>query len=207
MLPTDIRTAFTQAAEYFASLVANVPPDAWTKPALGVWTVRDLTGHGSRSLLTVETYLAQTDPSLRPTPSGLGDYFVTVLKNMPNGGAVAGRGVEAGQALGSDPAGAVAEIVQRVLPKVSAAPDDAPMETPFGTYRLIDYLPTRVFELAIHSLDLARAVGVESDPPKIALQLTGETAIAVAIERGSCPDLLLAMTGRQSLPQGFSVVI
>ena len=46
--------------------MAAVPPDSWELPALGVWNVRDLAGHASRALLTVETYLDPLTVTDRP---------------------------------------------------------------------------------------------------------------------------------------------
>jgi hypothetical protein len=48
--------AFRQAAGWYVDMVGRVGP-RWDEPGLGVWTVRDLVGHTSRSLLTVEAYL------------------------------------------------------------------------------------------------------------------------------------------------------
>ena len=54
----DSRCAFKDAANWFAGTTALVG-DRWDRPGLGDWDVRALVGHTSRSLLTVETYLAR----------------------------------------------------------------------------------------------------------------------------------------------------
>ena len=54
----DSRRAFTDASDWFVRTAALVG-DRWTRPGLGEWDVRALVGHTSRSLLTVETYLAR----------------------------------------------------------------------------------------------------------------------------------------------------
>ena len=72
--------------------------------------------------------------------------------------------------------------------------------------RLIDYLPSRIFELAVHTLDTAAALPVTVTLP--------ETVAAVALhllaDMGLQPDkaatLLLAATGRRALPAGFWVL-
>jgi hypothetical protein len=72
---------------------------------------------------------------------------------------------------------------------------------------LIGYLPTRTFELAVHGLDLARAVGVPAPAslnPGIAASL--ELAGAIGAQLPSAGDLLLLLTGRAGLPGGLSVV-
>ena len=86
------------------------------------------------------------------------------------------------------------------LPRPHATPAVA------GGIRLSAYLPTRVFELVVHGLDICRAVGREDAPPlaaqRLALGLAGDLAAA----RGLGPELLLALTGRSALPHGFTVL-
>ena len=53
-----IREAYESAAGLFVNTVEQVGPTQWEQPGLGSWTVRDLVGHTSRALLTVELYLA-----------------------------------------------------------------------------------------------------------------------------------------------------
>jgi hypothetical protein len=43
-----------------------------------------------------------------------------------------------------------------VLAQVNTASDAVLVSTPVGGMRLIDYLPSRIFELAVHTLDIAR---------------------------------------------------
>jgi hypothetical protein len=54
-----VREAYRQAVQFFVQVVTQIPDDRWDFPGLGVWTVRDLVGHASRSLANVETYLAK----------------------------------------------------------------------------------------------------------------------------------------------------
>ena len=54
-----IREAYESAAGLFVNTVEQVRPTQWEQPGLGIWTVRDLVGHTSRALLTVEMYLAK----------------------------------------------------------------------------------------------------------------------------------------------------
>ena len=49
------QAAFVDAAVWFADVAAGVG-ERWEQPALGEWSVRDLVGHTSRALLTVEAY-------------------------------------------------------------------------------------------------------------------------------------------------------
>src|SRR6266536_5571585 len=99
----DSRRAFTDAAEWFVRTAALVG-DRWNRPGLGEWDLRALVGHTSRSLLTVETYLAR--PAAAAEVASATDYFraTRAIAASPD---VAGRGRQAGCALCDDPAGAV----------------------------------------------------------------------------------------------------
>jgi uncharacterized protein (TIGR03083 family) len=199
-----VEAGYLGAAQAFLELVRQVPGDAWSKPALGDWDVRGLTGHASRALTTVETYLAT--PASGPRQDGPVSYFLTV-RGGASAEAIAQRGRETGDALGSDPAGAVQELVQRITARVRSTPDDALLATPAGTMTLADYLPTRTFELAVHGLDLARALGLPTPAPLgPAISASLELAGAIGARLPTAGDLLLLLTGRTSLPDGLSVV-
>ena len=68
----DSRRAFADAAHWFVRTAALVG-DRWSRPGLGEWDVRALVGHTSRSLLTVETYLAR--PAATVEVASAEDYF------------------------------------------------------------------------------------------------------------------------------------
>ena len=194
---------FAEAATAYAELVAGITPDQWPEPGLGEWDVRALVGHTSRSLVTVETYLGQPAASEDlPSPAA---YLAAGL-GKADPAAVADRGRAAGQALGDDPAGFVRALVDRVLPMV-AGDDDPLITTVGGGMRLRQYLPTRTFELVVHGLDISRATGLSA--PDYSAGLLTEVlslAAAAAVLGGRGPELLLALTGRTTLPSGFSVV-
>ncbi|MET1022324.1 MAG: maleylpyruvate isomerase N-terminal domain-containing protein [Arthrobacter sp.] len=199
-----VRAGYAGAAQAFLELAERVPPQEWSRAALGEWDVRALTGHMSRALTTVETYLAT--PATGEWVAGPVDYFLTV-RGATSPDAIAQRGKETGEALGEDPAAAVRELVQRVTDLVANTPDEATVATPAGAMTLIDYLPTRTFELAVHTLDLARALGLPppaSLAPAVAASL--ELAGAIGSRLPSAGELLLLLTGRSGLPGNLSVV-
>ncbi len=199
-----IREAYEHAARKFVDTVEQVRADQWDRVALGEWTVRDLVGHTNRALLTVETYLGQPAATVEVERSA--DYFIRASAALADPASVAARGREAGQALGADPAAAVREAAERVLARVGGAADDAHLTTPVGGMRLIDYLPTRVLELTVHTLDIAAAISTRVTLPEEAAALTlGLVADLVASRPDKVAPLLLAATGRQALPPGFSV--
>ena len=85
-----IREAYEHAAALFVDVVGQIGPTRWDTPALGVWTVRDLVGHTSRALLTVESYLAKA-ATQRDLPRPV-DYFLRVQAGLADPAAVAARG-------------------------------------------------------------------------------------------------------------------
>jgi hypothetical protein len=72
--------------------------------------------------------------------------------------------------------------------------------------RLHSYLPTRTFELAVHGLDIARAVGVSFALPAEVLEEATMLAARVAVAEGHGEAVLMALTGREGLPPSFSIV-
>jgi Mycothiol maleylpyruvate isomerase N-terminal domain len=198
----DSRRAFADAAQWFVRTSALVG-DRWDRPGLGEWDVRALVGHTSRSLLTVEMYLAR--PASAVEVASASDYF-RATRTAAAGPAVAERGRDAGAALGADPAAAVAEIAGRVLPLVAGRDGTELVTTIAGGMRLEDYLPTRTFELAVHTADLASAIGAPLDVPATAATQALQVVADLAVSDGLAGSLLLAATGRPGLPAGFSVL-
>ena len=121
-------------------------------------------------------------------------------------GCVTERGREAGAALGDDPVAELTAIADRVLPRVEAEDGTALVMTIAGGMRLADYLPTRTFELVVHTADLATALGSTLDVPALAATQALGVATDLAVADGTGGPLLLALTGRTGLPAGFSVL-
>jgi hypothetical protein len=194
--------AFADAAGWFVRTTALVG-DRWAAPGLGEWDVRALVGHTSRSLLTVEAYLAR--PAETAEVPSAADYF-RATRALAADPAVAQRGRDAGTALGEDPAAAVAALAARVVPLVDAQDGETLLTTIAGGMRLEDYLPTRTFELAVHTADLATALAVPLDVPASAAAQALQLVCELAVADGLAGPLLLAATGRPSLPEGYSVL-
>jgi uncharacterized protein (TIGR03083 family) len=194
--------AFTDAAGWFVRTAALVG-DRWDQPGLGEWDVRSLVGHTSRALVTVETYL--TRPAPAADVASAADYF-RATRAAAAELAVVARGRDAGTALGSDPAAAVAQIAARVAALIDARDGTELVTTIAGGMRLGDYLPTRTFELAVHTADLATVLGVPPDVPATAAAQALRIVADLAVTGGLAGPLLLAATGRPGLPAGFSVL-
>ncbi|MDG4665666.1 maleylpyruvate isomerase N-terminal domain-containing protein [Mycobacterium sp. 236(2023)] len=203
---TAPRALYESAARSFADLVRRIPDDRWDGPGLGDWTLRDLVGHTSRSLVTVSTYLGA--PAQREDVTSAADYYVRVLELSAaiGGDAILERGRQAGRDLGADPVAAVDTLVSTVLADLDAV-DDPLIEVIGGLgIRLSSYLPTRVFEFAVHGIDIARAAGIDHAPPDDVLADAAALAARIGVALGHGPAVLLALTGRSELPPGFSVV-
>jgi uncharacterized protein (TIGR03083 family) len=201
-----IREAYASAARLFTDLVRQVRGDQWMQFGLDMWTVRDLVGHTTRSFITVETYLRSParDVKLeRPEDYYLAQGTQALLADLA---ALMERGRQAGEALGQDPLRAVLDTAERVLELVRKTPDDTVLGTPAGGMRLIDYLPSRVFELTVHSLDLGQALSVPVALPESAGSLSLHLMADIALRQGKGSALLMAATGRGPLPSGYTLV-
>lgn len=205
------RATYTEAGLAFLDLVERVPVERYGDPGLGTWDLRALIGHTARSLVTVSTYLETRAEQVDAADAAA--YFAAVSRisrgttHGTTRDAIHQRGIEAGVALGEDPMAALllardeAELALDMLEG-----EDAVVATAAGGMRVSDYLPTRTFELVVHSLDIAQAAGLEFTPPAEALADTLALAGASALRLGLGVDVLLALTGRRPLAPGTSVV-
>ncbi|WP_169253860.1 maleylpyruvate isomerase N-terminal domain-containing protein [Brevibacterium sp. 'Marine'] len=137
------------------------------------------------------------------------DYFREVLSQPGVDAVVLARGVASGEALGPRPADAFASLCDSALATISAlspAAADATIMTIGGGMRAGDYVRTRTFELVVHGIDIAAALGVE--PAVLAAALRDSLAIAVelAVQGGTGNAVLAALTGRGGLVGDFSVL-
>jgi uncharacterized protein (TIGR03083 family) len=198
----ESRQAFDTAAQWFVASAADIG-DRWEEPGLGDWDVRALVGHTSRALLTVEAYLSK--PAEEVVVDSAAGYY-RMSRSMASGPEVAQRGWDAGQALGDDPARAVAEIAARIVPVVDGCTGDELVTTIAGGMRLVDYLPTRTFELVIHTCDLATMLGAPLTVPTAAARQAMQIISELVVDDPRAGTVLLALTGRNPLPGDFSVL-
>ena len=204
---SDTRDAFVEAARWAEAVVAAVPDDAWSLPALGEWDLRALVGHTSRALSTVRNALAH--PAAVEELRGPRAYFLAAASApAADPEQVRERGVAAGAGLGADPRRAFRDLVSATESELLAVPPDRdPLVTSVaGGIRLNAYLQTRLFELVVHGLDVCRAIGLRTEVPPLPLREALSLAADLAADRGAGPELLLALTGRAPLPAGFSVL-
>jgi len=203
---TDPIPAFTSAARTFADLVHRIPASAWDGPGLGEWDLRSLVGHTSRSLITVSTYLQTTaeNEDIRSPQEYYTRVNPTALGMDPAG--VVERGRQAGRDLGDHPSEVIDGLVSRALADVADRGDPLISVIGGAGIRLHNYLPTRTFELAVHGLDIARAVDIPLELPADVVAEATALAARIAAAEGHGETVLLALTGRGQLPESFSVV-
>ena len=92
-----------------------------------------------------------------------------------------------------------------MAPLVDAQAGGELLTTIVGGMRLTDYLPTRTFELVVHTADLATVLGLSREPPVAAATHALEIMTGLALAGGNAGPLLLAATGRP-VPTVFSVL-
>ena len=202
--PDDATSLYLDAATTFADVVADIDASAWGGPGLGAWDLRGLVGHTSRALVTVLTYLDQpADVEAIDSPE---QYYALAARQSTDADAVAERGRRAGEDLGPEPAEAVQHLVERVRRKVDAADPEALIAVLGGGMRVGNYLPTRTFELVVHSLDISAATGMDVPLSMPVLAHTAALGARIAVALGEGQVVLTALTGRRPLPAGFSVV-
>ena len=191
----------------FVALCASLQADDWARPGLEGWSVRMLVGHTSRSLTTVRDYLA-AGAGKPVTLMHAFDYYpaINAQFSSANASEFSARAQAAAESLGSDPVRWLETLARDVFAQVQNTPDDAPLETLVGGMRLIDYLPSRIFELVVHSADLALAIGRPYRPDTQASLIAWSVGAAVAALSPDPMPGLLALTGRAPLPQGYSIV-
>jgi uncharacterized protein (TIGR03083 family) len=205
--PAEVRQAYDEAATAFRVVVDSIGAEEWDRPALGEWTVRELVAHTLRALLTVEAYLGveATKVELR----GPAEYFRVALDASGIHADVAARARTQVTGLGDDPAAVVAATAGRVLALVDQTPDDRVLGTFVGGITLADYLPSRVVELVVHTLDLCAALGREPLVGRLGAAVTLSTLGEVAAARPATVDvahLVRALTGRAPWPDGCNVL-
>lgn len=197
-----VRTDYAEAVAWWLDVVARVG-DRWADPGLGEWDVRALVGHTSRSLVTVEEYLAAPADAIAVADA---PGYVEATRAMLGGPGVTERGIAAGAALGGEPEAALRELAARVLGLVDARTGAEPVTTLAGGMRLVDYLPTRTLELVVHGCDLATVLGLDARPPTGPASATLTTLATLAVRGDRSAPVILALTGRDPLPPGFTLL-
>ena len=198
-------TDFGTAAHSFLDLVGEVKESQWNEPALGVWDVRSLVGHTARAILTVEQYLL-AEPAPEVTAADAEEYYVKAFTEYTDNDAIAARGVEAGKALNENAGAEFEATLERALALIEQNASDRIVAIgPIGI-PLDEYLRTRVFELVVHGMDIARATSQEHGIPADVVANVADLAARVAVRKGDGEAILFALTGRRPLRTRYSIL-
>ncbi len=201
--PNNTRAAFGASVRCFVEMLERVPADAWDKPGLGEWSVREVAAHVVRMLDRAVEYSAQPAPVDTESAAA---YYLRAMSTPGVNELIAERARESVGLLGADPAASARSIGERTLAAMEALDAVATATTPFGTVGITNYLATRVLEATLHTLDIARAAGIAVTPPPDALGLTLRLLADIAAARGDGDALALALSGRAPLPGGYNVL-
>lgn len=158
--------------------LAQVPPDAWARTALGSWTLAELVAHLVRQASRVTAYA--DEPVLdAPLLDRVTYYRYDVATVAPG---VAQRAVAEARAVDAETLPALfTEAWRDDADRAAALPAEQPLASAFGPIRLDEFLATRVLEVTVHHLDLRTALDLPA---------------AVAPEAGRVTtDLLEALLG------------
>ena len=199
----EVRNAFRESALQFIDVVERTPAEAWDAPGLGEWTLRELVAHVLGAFRGPD--IAEPDGGEIAAESAAA-YYVKAMDSPRIHEEVAERARRSVEAFGEDLAEAARTVVARCVGAVEGLDDNAAVATNIGAVRLIDYLPTRVLEVVVHTLDIADAAGVAFEPGhdglRVSLALLGE----IAVENGDGAALALGLSGRRALPGGYNVL-
>lgn len=195
---------FSLCARAFIDVVGRIRHEQWERPGLGVWNVRGLVGHTARAILTVENYLEADEPGTVSIPDA--ESYYTDLSAQFTDDGIAARGVEAGEWLGEHPVAVLREALDHTESLIAEQPPLRIISIGGMGIPLSQYLRTRILELVVHTLDICEATGISHKLPETSIAETAALAARIAVARGHGKEVLFALTGRSSLPPGFSVV-
>lgn len=198
MLWSEVHDDYLDVVDRLPDLIDQVKD--FSVPGLGSWDLAGLCGHLLRSVRTPVRYLADPEPMDGPG-IGAAQYLAAYLDRRRDDptldSVVAQRGID--EFAGIDPGQfprlfrTAASAARAALQGIQGA---RKVGTPYGTYRLQDYLRTRTFEAVVHSLDVANSAGIEWRPPQPAVNDALLLLVDLAQVTGRAESLLLRLTGR-----------
>lgn len=184
-------------------MVSQIRPDHLDRPALGSWNVIELIAHTTRSFTNIEHFLnGYTDNTTRlDSPAA---YFRVAFSTPDVHTDIAERARHSAAELGAGITSRSAEMAAGAKHLVATTDDDAELTHWTGIIALVDYLPTRVVELVIHTSDLRSACQLAGEPPATAAAVTLAVLTQLASDKPS--QLIRALTGRDTLPDDYNLL-
>jgi len=199
-VPLPELSALAQESEALDSTLAAVPGDAWTRTALGEWSLAELVAHVTRGAQRLEVYL--DEPVIGDVVHDRISYWrYDAEVESP---AVAQRARDEAAKVDAETLPALfAEAWRASVERAHGLAGDTPMFTPWGTMRLDDYAATRVVEAVVHHMDVRAALDLPpaSTPDAARLVMAVlEGLLGTARPRNlGRTRFILAATGRQAV--------
>jgi uncharacterized protein (TIGR03083 family) len=192
-------TAFAAECESVEATLVSVPAEAWTRPALGEWTLAELTAHLIGAAAKIAEYAEQPVPEgAEPACDRVEYWRFDLAAEAP---AIAARARARAASLDAGPSPVAFSTAWRESANIVLERGlDSLIATLRGPMLLREYLATRVLEVCIHHMDVRAAL----DQPPAATPEAGR--ITMAILEGLLGDrrprnlgrtrFILAATGR-----------
>lgn len=180
--------------------LADVPGEAWTRPALGEWDLSQLVAHLVGCVSRISAYL--DEPVSGPVAVDRVAYWRYDADAESPG--IARRAVQRAAQVDAETLPALfAEGWRAAAERASGLPADHVLTTFRGPMRLDEYLATRVLEVTVHHIDVRRALDLPPASTPAAARIT--MAILEALLGEPRPRnlgrtrFILAATGRTSV--------
>lgn len=194
----SVPAAFASAAAQVEQTLAQV--DDWDAPGLGEWSLAELGAHVVRAADLIRRYLAEPVEGGAPVCDRVSYFAFDLRAAAPS---IAERSRQEAADIGSERlVEAFADAWRASADVLRAYAPDRLLATFRGPMGLHEYAATRVFELAVHHLDLCRALGRPPHAPDDAMVVVSQ--VLDGLLDGPRPDDLaddvafaLAATGRE----------
>ena len=204
----ELRSLYLESCAVAVDLVARPEVEArWSSASvLPELSVGALAAHLGRALVTVDGYLrAEAAPAVDAATVSATDYFVAVLGEHDPIESDFHRGVRDRSATAAERGrDHVVESLRRVLDRLDDVPHDLEhrIEVLAGVQMTLgEYLPTRLVELAVHSVDLADSAHLGPPPlPEGCWRVASRVVVEVAMRRNPPRDVALALSRSDRFP-------
>jgi len=161
--------AFRQECRAVDQSLAAVPADAWTRIALGSWTIAELVAHLVRGVSRITEYAEREVPA----DAVLLDRVTYWDKGGVDSAEIAARAVHLAREVDAETLPALfTEGWSADAELATSLPADRIIVSVRGPIALDEYLATRVLEVTIHHLDLRAALDQPASTTAAAGELT-----------------------------------
>jgi uncharacterized protein (TIGR03083 family) len=152
----DVLSALQDESAAFSAALSDLAPPLWRNPTrCEPWLVRDVVGHVINVLARVPAMVAAPAPDRADTTAITYYRADQRFSEAANGERVRSARVRAAV----DGVAALADVTRQVVAACEGQPADRVVRTRHGDAMLLDeFLLTRLFETAVHGIDVADAV-------------------------------------------------